>query len=71
MQLTCSHGNKRASTFETCVAEIHWQTVSKDLGFATPTLCHQTRLLTDWPKLGSSQNQSLHLYLKLEQRWLG
>jgi hypothetical protein len=44
MQLTCSHGNKRASTFETWVAEIHWQTVSKDLGFATPTLSSNTTI---------------------------
>jgi hypothetical protein len=36
MQFTCSDGNK-ASTFETCVAEIHRQTASKDLGFVIPT----------------------------------
>ena len=40
MQLTCSEGNKRASTFD----RNPLAAVSKDLGFATPTLSSNTTI---------------------------
>jgi hypothetical protein len=68
MQFTCSDSDK-ASIFETCMAEIHRPTVSKDSGFAIPTLSSNTTI-DRLAQPASSRNQSLHLYLKLEQRWV-